>query len=418
MRFALKLLLVLIFLVPLLALVAMYLGAEDHALVDRHVELTNAEIERAKKFFRKHDPRRSRDGDVKTIVVTERELDLAANHLVGILGRGGAVVTLEPGRMSLEASLELPKNPFGSFVNVDVVVVETSNLPRIRVLRIGQLDVPGWVANPVLKYALDSLYAGEALQAQNDLIQHVVFGSTTVAVTYQWRSELSDVMRTALIADDDKERIRVFYDRLAEVTGQEGGGRVELSKLVQPIFALARQRVDTHQPVADNRAAILVLAAYVNGRGLQRLVPESIAWPPAKQLTVTLQGRRDFAQHFTTSAALVVMSNRLVSDAIGLFKEVDDSRGGSGFSFEDLAADRAGTQFGEVATQSKRRAKRLQDDASPALSDTDLMPSAAGLPRSMSESEFQRRYGGVDSARYRQVLDDIDRRVGRSRLYR
>jgi hypothetical protein len=114
---------------------------------------------------------------------------------------------------------------------------------------------------------------------------------------------------------------------------------------------------------------------------------------------------------------LVVMSNRLLSNAIGLFKEVDDSRGGSGFSFEDLAADRAGTQFGEVATHSKRRARRLLADASPALSDTDLMPSPTGLPKSMSESEFKRRYGGVDSAAYRQVLDEIDRRVARSRLY-
>jgi len=417
MRFALKLLLVLIFLVPLLALVFVYLGAEDQALIKRHVELTDAEIERAKRLFRKHDPRRSKDGEVKTIVVTEQELDLAANHILGIVGRGGAMVTLEPERMGLKASLELPKNPFGSFVNMDAVVVQTSDLPRIRVLRIGQLNIPGWLANLLLKHALSLLYAPGAEQAKDELIQHVVFGSSTVAVTYQWRSELGDGIRTALIDDDDKERMRIFHDRLAQVTGRRDGGRVELSELVRSMLALAEQRLDEDEPVADNRAAILVLAAYVNGRGLRRLVPESKAWPAAKQLTVTLQGRRDFAQHFATSAALVVMSNRLLSNAIGLFKEVDDSRGGSGFSFEDLAADRAGTQFGEVATHSKRRARRLLADASPALSDTDLMPSPTGLPKSMSESEFKRRYGGVDSAAYRQVLDEIDRRVARSRLY-
>ena len=33
-------------------------------------------------------------------------------------------------------------------------------------------------------------------------------------------------------------------------------------------------------------------------------------------------------------------------DAIGVYKEVRDSRGGSGFSFNDMAANRAGTRFG------------------------------------------------------------------------
>jgi uncharacterized protein YfiM (DUF2279 family) len=61
-----------------------------------------------------------------------------------------------------------------------------------------------------------------------------------------------------------------------------------------------------------------------------------------------LLGRYDSAQHFVISAALAAWAGEPAANAIGVYKEIDDSRRGSGFSFADLAADRAGTRFGEV----------------------------------------------------------------------
>ena len=48
-----------------------------------------------------------------------------------------------------------------------------------------------------------------------------------------------------------------------------------------------------------------------------------------------------------------------LSDVIGLYKEIEDSRGGSGFSFNDIAADRAGTRFGEKAVASEDSARGI-----------------------------------------------------------
>ena len=57
--------------------------------------------------------------------------------------------------------------------------------------------------------------------------------------------------------------------------------------------------------------------------------------------------RADWTRHFTLSGGLTVMSAVGPSDAAGLLKEELDADGGSGFSFGDLMADRAGTTFAE-----------------------------------------------------------------------
>ncbi len=106
----------------------------------------------------------------------------------------------------------------------------------------------------------------------------------------------------------------------------------------------------------------------------------------------------------------------LVSNAIGLMKEVDDSRGGSGFSFTDLGADKAGTRFGYQVT-TPTSASHLQQRLANSVREQDLMPEVSDLPEGLSEPEFVQRFGGVDSPRYNQLVAKIDRRVAGLSLY-
>ena len=96
------------------------------------------------------------------------------------------------------------------------------------------------------------------------------------------------------------------------------------------------------------------------GHSLERILPEAAVWPQPARQTVTLDGRDDFAKHFMVSAAIAAYADTALSDAIGLYKEIEDSRIGSGFSFNDIAADRAGTKFGEKAVVSEASAQQLQ----------------------------------------------------------
>jgi hypothetical protein len=96
---------------------------------------------------------------------------------------------------------------------------------------------------------------------------------------------------------------------------------------------------------------------------------------------------------------------------------MDDSRGGSGFSFNDIAADRAGTRFGELATSSEVAAKTLQRRVAKGIVDADLLPKVSDLPEFMPEPEFKRRYGGIGAPAYNAMMRDIEQRLSALPLY-
>jgi hypothetical protein len=140
-------------------------------------------------------------------------------------------------------------------------------------------------------------------------------------------------------------------------------------------------------------------------------VPEAAAWPQPARQAVTLEGRDDLAKHFLLSATIAAYADTVLADAVGLYKEIEDARGGSGFSFDDLAADRAGARFGDRAAAAESSARALQLRVAVGIDDADLMPPWRDLPASLPEKAFRKRFGGLDSPAYRQLVDEIDSRV-------
>jgi hypothetical protein len=160
----------------------------------------------------------------------------------------------------------------------------------------------------------------------------------------------------------------------------------------------------------ENRAALTALAAYLGGVSLPKLLQgDSRSIYRAPQVLLSLHGRRDFAEHFTISAALSINGGSRLANAIGLFKEEEDAGKGSGFSFTDLAANRAGVRLGERATGDA--AAQVQQRLAAAQNDADLLPDFRDLPEFMPQAEFDRRFGPVGSARYQQVIERIDARL-------
>ena len=112
------------------------------------------------------------------------------------------------------------------------------------------------------------------------------------------------------------------------------------------------------------------------------------------------------------SAALALLSNESLSDAAGLLKEeLDAGEGGSGFSFSDLLADRAGTLFALAATRDKKSARRMQDRLAAGFDIDEVFPPAADLPEGIQDAELQAKYGGVGGEEYMGVIREIERRL-------
>lgn len=395
---------------PFLAIAAVLMCLQDRPLVVRSVQLTPADIERAKRVIDSHDPRKASANGLQTVAIDERDLDLALNYLASRLARGAVRVVLQPGAVWAQASVEMPRNPIGRFVNIDATLVETGSLPRVEHLTIGKLTVPAMLGDYLLRDGLARLVATEQGGVAADVVKGVSVAAGRLSVTYFWSDAVAERARRVLVAPADQARLRAFHDRLVDLVAK-APGKVSLATLMPPLFLLALDRGATGDIVRENRAAILVLAFYANGKGLGDLVPAAKQWPQPARRTVTLAGRDDFPKHFLISSAIAAEAGSPLADAVGLYKEVDDSRGGSGFSFNDIGADRAGTRFGQIASQSPERSRNLARAIASGVKESDFMPDVSDLPEFMQEAEFKRRYGGIGGPGYNKMMATIEARV-------
>ncbi|MAP10986.1 MAG: hypothetical protein CMQ61_02915 [Gammaproteobacteria bacterium] len=304
------------------------------------------------------------------------------------------------------------------FVNLDAPLRESdAGVPSVEALRIGKLKIPGFVADWLLGAWLRHGPGATPERPLSAMVRAVKMRPRQLAVTYQWHPDLLNELRTSVLTNEDRQRIRFYHEELASHSEKFPRG-ASITRLLQPMFKRARLRSRDGDPVAENRAAIIVLATFGIGRGFGTVMPEAKDWPEPADPRLTLRGRRDFTQHFLTSAGLVVLGGNRFSDAIGLAKEVDDAGFGSGFSFPDIAADRAGTRFAEMALHSTEYARRLQQRVAAGLKDAQLMPSVKGLPEMMNRGEFERRFERVGSPAYERMMSQIERRLDAIRLYR
>jgi hypothetical protein len=383
---------------------------QRQALVPERADIAYADVERAMGMLRRADPRKAPPGVPQMVVATERDLDLLLNHASRRWLGARARVSVDPGRAQVQLSAEWPGNPFGRWLNLQADLVQTGALPALDRLSLGRLPVPPAWAEALLPHALRLLHTEADLALATDIVRRVSFAPERAVVLYAWREDSSQRMMDALVPRAEQERLRAYHDRLVQVAARQAPAwQVSMVDLLVPLMALAQERsLYGGDAAAESRAALSVLALYVNGRQVGGVLPLASQWPRARPLRVLLGGRTDFPRHFLVSAVLAIESTSPLAQAIGLYKEVKDSRGGSGFSFNDMAANLAGTRFGE---RSQRDPHRLHDLVLAGITEADLMPPVDDLPEHIPEPEFLRVFGGVGGAGYERQMAEIEARV-------
>ena len=417
MRFVSKFILVLVIAIPLALAWPLSLAVDGEPMGRRAAELPPANIQRAKQIIDQNNPRRLRSGNRQSVTINQQDLDLAANYLAYFYANGSARLILRNDKAELTASLRPPSIPVIFYFNVTAVLIEGATMPHCEQFRVGRLEIPGFIADWAVKRILTRFLGEDAIEAAAQSIKQVDLKNGQLAIAYEWQSKLRDKLRSAVISPDDRERLQAYHERLALISKAPKAKGVSLTELLVALFELAEVRSQQGGEAAENRAAILVLAFYVTGQPLGKILPVANDWPQPMGQIVTLNGRDDFAKHFMVSAVLAANAGGPLSDAVGLYKEIADSRGGSGFSFNDIAADRAGTRFGEYAVIGSS-VKRQQEKLSAGIREKDIMPATQDLPEFMPEAEFKRRFGGVDAPEYKKMMAEIERRVAALPFYR
>lgn len=393
----------------LILVVAISLAIEDHPRVNRQVVLTPDHIERAKRIVDKHRYW-VRPGMFAAARIMPADADLALNYLARRLLKGSAHLTLAHRSAVIRLSIPLSETPLRRYLNIQTSLVETDHLPQLRSIRIGKLALPDALADMLIPRILEWLRESPEYRVSLDSIRMVKVSPDELTIVYRWRGGLSHGMKASIIGEEERERL-LRYQRLLVDNSRTGEKELPLSDVLSPLMRAAAGQSTEVDPRAENRALILVATAHVLGVSLKRILPGKTTWPRAQPQVVTLDGRDDFAKHFMVSAAIAAYADTALADAIGLYKEFDDSRHGSGFSFNDLAADHAGTKFGEKAVASETSAQQLQYRVLSGIGDTDLMPSWSDLPEFMPEAEFKKRFGGIGAPAYEEMMRTIEQRV-------
>ncbi len=415
MRALFKLLFLLLLLSPLAIAAIVWLALSNAPQVAEQVKLSHEDVARAKQILKANDPRRLPPGTQRSIEIALSDLNLASSYVVQHLVGGRSRLSTADDALIVRASIELPKLPIRNVLNIEARLRTEHGRPLLDGLKVGALSLPNPIAGWTAEHALGLISDKDQLAATFESVEHLQLFPDRVQLSYRWHPMLIENARQTLLTGVDRDALRYYHDLLVDLQSNGIGTRGSVIPLLEAMFAAAGQRSQHADPIVENTALLTVLGTWASHQNISRLVPGNIARPSWFRLR--LHRRRDFAQHFLASAALAARGDSVLSDAVGLFKELADTDRGSGFSFTDIAADRTGTRFGELATRSTQDARELQLYIARGASENDLMPDARDLPEHMDAATFKHRFVGVGSPAYVSMMEEIERRIDNTPLY-
>ena len=362
-------------------------------------------------------------GAPDSLTLSEDEIDAvmaAASRLAP--GVDGAAHPTGSG-VGLELSVGAPYLPQGLWANVALDVTATPEGLALERARIGRLPLPAGLVEAAAVAGADRLIgaplARQALAGVTGL--EVGDGAVTARFGYtaSERRELIDRIRAAMGTEArDKGPIYTtlwWFDHGGE-TGElpkAGSALPYLRWGLERSPSVARK----HAGVSDRdlaTGALLALALYCGepaiGPAIGVQLNDEMRGEKNYCEKTRLGGRDDLKRHFSVSAALYALSTGEAAFGVGELKElIDSGAGGTGFSFDDMAANLAGARFAAAFLEAPRSEwpamlARIRSEA-------DVLPDLTGLPTRLSEAEFTERFGAVDSPAYRAMIGEIEARV-------
>lgn len=348
-----------------------------------------------------------------------------ANSLAGFIHRAlkqaRAKVEYSQTNAVIQLSYQISNRIVPMYINIFVQLDEGDGV-RLNQVNVGSLAIPGnmalWVAESLANSYTSSLVATKAI----DTVKSVDIDETKVSVTLQpidgFLKELKNIETGGDTEDTKllKSRIAHYLNVLDDlyINQSQTTKSVSLVNYLQAVFAEATLQSRHTSAILENEAAILALAIYAGSYRFSALTGDLSPYidkiPQPKHRPV-LKGREDLSLHFVFSAAIKLLSQKGISIAVGEFKELmDRGKGGSGYSFVDLAADLAGAHFAELAVQNES-AIHVQQIMSLTTSETAFMVSIDGLDEGLSKAEFEAKYSKVDSPEYLDMVDKINKRI-------
>lgn len=432
MRAIFRLFLVVLPLSCLLAvLVFAVFATENRALVTTAKAPTSEDATRARALAKRAVTQLLNAKRPTDLSVGETDLDSVFALMNRAVSRLSGEARISPDGFGAALTFTLPKNPVRNFINVQFGLKPSSKGLELLPLSVGAFTVSGGTAAELLRYGMNILLEDNAGDQLLESVRRVDFDQNRALLRVEpvpglkiqlkkLAKRMGDIRDEAALLGDPAT-IRVYYAKLVSMEGLGSGPNpVSLTRFLTPLFRLAQERGG--DAVVENRAALLAMVIYFGDPRFERLTGPvrtgALKGHRRRIKAVRLGGRGDLLLHFVISAGLQVVSDHGVAMAIGEFKELlDSARGGSGFSFVDIAADRTGLRFAKAATDKSGGARRLQSSFAKRVTEKDFFPQYGDLPEGLTDAQFKSRFGSVEDPRYKTVIREIDRRIETASVY-
>ncbi len=336
-------------------------------------------------------------------------------------------------RFSLE--LSLPK--LIRFINVDLTLNASKSGLDLGTAYIGSIPIPGnWLIT--IAELLSNTYVEKELGTSLlELISKVDISASHMRVTIQTPKNMRNTtsnakeslfaLRDQLALFGNVDDIRFYHQSLLSFIDSNKNSK-SLANYINHIFSIAKKRsaILGAQATIENKAALIALVLYFGSNQFELFTGDVSRYTSTQakqrsrlQSSVTLRNRVDIQKHFIYSIALQLFGSSDASDAIGELKEfLDSNTGGSGFSFADLMADRAGTKLAMVSTRSNKSALFAQSLLAHTTHESAIIPTLEKLPEGITQQAFKKSYQDIHSKHYIAMLNHINKQLLQIPLYR
>lgn len=417
----------------LLLLAAVWLGQtaiSDTAWVSAPAAISTQQAYRAKALAKRTLQAFSSTQQAR-VSVSQHELDTLSAMLARAHPQLHSRFRLSPQGLLLTSSYRLPDNPFGSYLSFRLRLPVSVQQLRIDQLQLGDTAIPERLLHRLLPLLTQVLFGTEQSLTllQTARLSSIGDDQLTLLIdpptnASQQLVQILDQVRSfsGEASSFNRRWIGQYYSQLQQQASELKPKQwVSLTYFIAPLLRQIGQQAEPDQIHLHTRAAIMALALYQGSDKFEQITGPVLTDSQRQQrphYRTLLRGRIDLRQHFVVSAALQVLADAGFSQAIGEFKELLDSgTGGSGFSFADLAADRAGTLFAQHISRNPQQARRLIERLDQPLREPDLMIAIDQLPEGLTQAQFEQRYQDLNHSNYRQLVAQIDTELDSLRLY-
>ncbi len=310
------------------------------------------------------------------------------------------------------------------WLNIETEIAEGSEI-KLHALKVGKIAIHQKLANEVSKYFLKEL-SGYDLESLNRIVNSVTISANEINISAKKPENVNIKIGTLVKKlngarwaglDSYSEGID-YYQRLFYTASKSNAAAKTEHSLAFYLSELVAHVPpnDFHIPGDQHASAALLSLALLVDSGYLQAILTNTHKEQYKDIPIKLHGRFDLAKHFILSASIKILSDQSTSISIGEAKElIDAGAGGSGFSFRDIAADRAGLHFAELILNKQNWEQQLKPMLP--LNEADFFPNVKDFQEGLSEADFETHYQSTDSVVYKKIINRIDARIMSSPIF-